>query len=411
MVKVITYGTFDMLHYGHLRLLERAKKLGDYLIVGITSDSYDKQRGKINVSQNLIKRIENVKATNLADEIIVEEYDGQKIDDIKKYNVDIFTIGSDWVGKFDYLNEYCKVVYLDRTIGVSSSELRSSAYLSRLALACDSLHAKEIIDQIHYVNGLELTSLCTNEDENLSVETRKLNISSSIDETVSLCDDIYISSPREKRLEYCKSSLEAGKNVLCELPISEKYEDYIMLTEYAKKHNASLSFSLASSSSLAYSHFISLLKSKSVGDNMTLSVTSSLSGSDDIKDACAQSIAPVFDIFGTTYKSADVYKDENNGYYRITFVYDKEIAFVQIGKSLEKNDEIKVTGTNGVCVLNSPWKTGGHISYSKTGKDEPIHFKYDGLGIKYALLKLIKHEDTGIDENKIKAITDIICKL
>ena len=82
MIKVITYGTYDMLHYGHIRLLERAKKLGDYLIVGVTSSDYDKYRGKINVEQSLTERIEAIRAAGIADEIIVEEYEGQKIDDI-----------------------------------------------------------------------------------------------------------------------------------------------------------------------------------------------------------------------------------------------------------------------------------------------------------------------------------------
>ena len=125
MVRVITYGTYDLLHYGHIRLLERAKALGDYLIVGVTTDDFDKTRGKINVQQSLMERIEAVRATGLADKIIVEEYEGQKIDDIRRYDVDIFTVGSDWAGKFDYLNEYCKVVYLPRTEGISSSEVRS----------------------------------------------------------------------------------------------------------------------------------------------------------------------------------------------------------------------------------------------------------------------------------------------
>src|SRR5574344_2011333 len=124
MIKVITYGTYDLLHKGHIRLLERAKALGDYLIVGVTADSFDRERGKINVPRTLLERIDAVRATGLADEIIVEEYEGQKIDDIIKYDIDIFTVGSDWVGKFDYINEYCKVVYLDRTEGVSSSEIR-----------------------------------------------------------------------------------------------------------------------------------------------------------------------------------------------------------------------------------------------------------------------------------------------
>lgn len=143
MVKVITYGTYDLLHYGHIKLLERAKALGDYLIVGVTADDFDKTRGKINVQQSLMERIEAVRATGLADKIIVEEYEGQKIDDIRRYDVDIFTVGSDWVGKFDYLNEYCKVVYLERTEGISSTELRSIQHSIRLGLVGSSSFFKQ----------------------------------------------------------------------------------------------------------------------------------------------------------------------------------------------------------------------------------------------------------------------------
>ena len=144
MKKVITYGTYDLLHYGHIRLLERAKALGDYLIVGVTADDFDKNRGKINVQQSLMERVEAVRNTGLADEIIIEEYEGQKIDDIQKYNVDIFTVGDDCVGKFDYLGEYCKVVYLERTKGVSSSELRQEKRSLRLGLVGESTILKKI---------------------------------------------------------------------------------------------------------------------------------------------------------------------------------------------------------------------------------------------------------------------------
>lgn len=122
MTKVITYGTFDLLHYGHIRLLEKAKQLGDYLVVAVTADDFDKRRGKINVKQALIERIEAVRSTGIADEIIIEEYEGQKIDDIRRLGIDIFAVGSDWEGKFDYLNELCKVVYLPRTQGFQAAD-------------------------------------------------------------------------------------------------------------------------------------------------------------------------------------------------------------------------------------------------------------------------------------------------
>ena len=127
MKKVITYGTYDLLHQGHINLLRRAKELGDYLIVGVTNDSFDRDRGKLNVRNNVLERVEAVKATGFADKIIIEDYVGQKIDDIQKYDVDIFAIGSDWEGKFDYLNEFCKVVCLPRTQGISSTMLRAES--------------------------------------------------------------------------------------------------------------------------------------------------------------------------------------------------------------------------------------------------------------------------------------------
>ena len=152
-----------MLHYGHIKLLERAKALGDYLIVGVTADDFDKTRGKINVQQSLMERIEAVRATGLADKIIVEEYEGQKIDDIRRYDVDIFTVGSDWAGKFDYLNEYCKVVYLPRTEGISSSEVRSEQCKLRMGIVGKAAFRTKFVAESKYVNGVDVIGVCASQ--------------------------------------------------------------------------------------------------------------------------------------------------------------------------------------------------------------------------------------------------------
>ena len=156
------------MHYGHIRLLERAKALGDYLIVGVTADGFDMARGKINVQQPLMERIEAVKATGLADEIVVEEYEGQKIDDIRRLGVDIFTVGSDWVGHFDYLNEFCKVVYLDRTEGVSSSEIRAEKRELKVGLVGETALINKFERESHYVNGITISGVCTMDDSDFS---------------------------------------------------------------------------------------------------------------------------------------------------------------------------------------------------------------------------------------------------
>ena len=151
MKKVITYGTFDLLHYGHINLLKRAKALGDYLIVGVTTDSFDISRGKLNVQQSLMERIQAVKDTGLADEVIPEEYIGQKIDDIRRYHIDVFAIGSDWEGKFDYLKEYCEVVYLPRTANISSTKLRQENSGIRLGIIGYEPMVEKFIQESRYV--------------------------------------------------------------------------------------------------------------------------------------------------------------------------------------------------------------------------------------------------------------------
>ncbi|MFR5149911.1 MAG: adenylyltransferase/cytidyltransferase family protein [Ruminococcus sp.] len=154
--KVITYGTFDLFHEGHYNILKRAKALGDYLIVGVTSESYDIERGKLNVRDSLLKRIENVRRTGFADEIIIEEYQGQKLSDIIKYKVDLLVLGSDWRGKFDYLKNYCDVVYLERTKNISSTKLRGEGTTYTVGVVTDNDQDNGIVWETKYVSGLHV---------------------------------------------------------------------------------------------------------------------------------------------------------------------------------------------------------------------------------------------------------------
>jgi glycerol-3-phosphate cytidylyltransferase len=118
---IITYGTFDTFHFGHLELLKRAKEMGDYLIVGLSTDDFNELKGKI-TKFSYWKRKEWLESIKYVDLIIPEEKWEQKITDIENYNVDIFVIGNDWKGKFDYLP--CKVIYLDRTKGISTTQIK-----------------------------------------------------------------------------------------------------------------------------------------------------------------------------------------------------------------------------------------------------------------------------------------------
>ncbi len=125
MKKVLTYGTFDMFHIGHLNLLRRAKSLGDYLIIGVSSDEFNKVKGK----KTLIpfdERKEIINSIKYVDLVIKEDSWEQKIEDIQKYSIDIFVMGDDWQGEFDFLKQYCEVVYLPRTKDISTTKLKEN---------------------------------------------------------------------------------------------------------------------------------------------------------------------------------------------------------------------------------------------------------------------------------------------
>ena len=169
MIKVITYGTYDLLHYGHIRLLERAKALGDYLIVGVTADDFDKNRGKINVQQSLSERIAAVRDTGLADEIIVEEY-------------------------VDYLKEYCKVVYLERTQGISSSEIRNEKRAVSLGLVGEGSFINKVAIESSYVNGLKLSGVYAVDYTQIGDTLKRTSTYESYEKLVEISDAVYIRS-------------------------------------------------------------------------------------------------------------------------------------------------------------------------------------------------------------------------
>ena len=202
MVKVITYGTYDLFHEGHYRLLKRAKELGDYLIVGVTTENYDRARGKLGVVDSLMTRIENVKKTGFADEIIIEESPGQKFSDIKKYGIDIFTVGSDWMGVFDYLSDYCKVVYLERTRDISSTMLREKKQrIQRVGIIGTGRIANRFVPEAKLVSGISTQGVYNPHKESAEKFAKSWDINAYIDkeEFYGSIDVAYIASPHETR--------------------------------------------------------------------------------------------------------------------------------------------------------------------------------------------------------------------
>lgn len=433
MVKVITYGTYDLLHYGHIRLLQRAKALGDYLIVGVTADSFDLTRGKINVQQTLMERIEAVKATGIADEIIVEEYEGQKIDDIKRYNVDIFTVGSDWVGHFDYLNEFCKVVYLDRTEGVSSSEIRAEKREIRLGLVGESTLLNKFERESHYVNGVTISGICCQEDYLLSNEVKGLPVvTNQLEELLDVSDALYIVSHPSKHYTQIKKGLQAGKHILCESPIALRVDEYTELCGIAKDRDLRLVDSLKTAYSTAYNRMILLLKGGVIGDIVSVdAVCTSLSDleqkagkdlSNTWNSICAwgpTAILPIFQLLGTNYLSKQITShligEHFDTFTKIAFVYPHAVASLKVGKGVKSEGELLISGTKGYIYVPAPWWKTDYfeVRYENPANNKRYFYQLDGEGIRYELVSFLKCIQSGsnvsyIDSSVSEAIVGIV---
>lgn len=413
MIKVITYGTYDLLHYGHIRLLKRAKALGDYLIVGVTSDTFDRERGKINVQQTLMERVEAVQATGLADEVIVEEYEGQKIDDIKRLGVDIFTVGSDWKGKFDYLNDYCRVVYLERTDGVSSSEIRSEQQPVTLGFVGESPIINKIERESKYVNGLVAGKVFTLNDRFLSDSLKdKARQTSSFDELLDASDALYIISAPELHYSQIKQALERGKHVLCESPVTLRPEEWRELKALAAEKKVVLLDAIKTAYSMAYNRLLLLAKSGIIGDIVSVDTScTSLLEFDPTQDInqeqlewnsmCAwgpTAMLPIFQLLGTDYVSKRIvtrFVDEERSYDAFTsimFIYPHAVASLKVGQGVKSEGEMVVSGTKGYIYVPAPWWKTDYfeVRYEDPHNNKRYFYQLDGEGLRYELLSFLK---------------------
>lgn len=429
MVKVITYGTYDMLHYGHIRLLERAKALGDYLIVGITSDDYDKTRGKINNQQSLIERIAAVRATGLADEIVVEEYEGQKIDDIKRFGVDIFTVGSDWVGKFDYLGEYCKVVYLERTEGVSSSEIRSNKRQIRIGFVGDyeTRILEKFYNECNVVNGLEVSGICA-EDVSIRdiLNDRELYVTQEYDDLLNRCDAVFILSHPTEHFEQVKQALKKRKHVLCEAPVALSKREYFELEEMAKEHDVILMNSIKTAYSTAYYRLLLMVKSGKIGDIVSIDATCtsiqqvSEKGWNSLCSWGPTALLPIFQILGTNYRDIDIASrlsdtiKDFDVFTRINLLFNNGVAEVKVGRGIKSEGELIISGTKGYIYVPAPWWKTDYfeVRYENPSENRRYFYQLDGEGIRYELVEFVKTINSKVDSMYIdNAVAAEICEV
>lgn len=442
---VITYGTYDLLHEGHLRLLKRAKALGDYLIVGVTSDDYDKTRGKINNKQSLIERMAAVKATGLADKIIVEEYEGQKIDDIKRFGVDIFTVGSDWKGKFDYLQQYCQVIYLPRTEGISSSQLRAEENNLLIGIVGQTSFWWKFVNECHFVNGIHFGGIYTQKENFTALQKQAFDknidipfLTDDLESFLNKVDAVYIISKPAQHYNEIRMALLAHKHVLCESPISESVQQTKELVELAKQQGCILMEAIKTAYATAYERVLLVAQSGRIGRIISIDATCTslntrwrngdfeLSSQWNSIEAWGPTVMlPVFQLLGSDYNQRSIvsqYVDKNkqyDGYTKINFIYPHATATVQVAKAAKSEGELVITGEKGYIYVPAPWWKTAYFEVRYENPQDNLRYFYqlDGEGIRYEVVAFVrsietKKNGTYIDEKVSLGISKIIeeCK-
>ena len=439
MTKVITYGTFDLFHEGHYKLLERAKALGDYLIVGVTTEHFDETRGKFDVIDPIMKRIENVKNTGFADMIIVEDHEGQKIEDIQKYGVDIFTLGSDWVGAFDYLKTFCKVVYLERTPNVSSTMLRGSTFkVTKLGIVGTGRIAERFLMESRYASGLAVIGAYNPDQESVSQFRKKCAEYELPVETedyelfLAGVDAVYIASTHETHYSYVKAALSAGKHVLCEKPLAFTKKESEELYELASSKKVVLMEAIKAAYCPGFQQLLNVVQSGKIGEIKDVEACFSRIAAAESRERTdaryggafleygGNALMPIIKILGKNYESVTFDSIDNelgtDDYTKIQIRYKDAMATAKVGMAIKSEGQLVVAGTKGYVIAQSPWwlTEKFDVRYEDESIIEHYEPKFIGDGLRYEMSEFMA-KIHGIGEKSYKltagesiAITGIV---
>lgn len=407
MKKVITYGSFDLFHEGHYKLLKRAKELGDYLIVGVTTEQYDEKRGKMNVIDSIMDRIENIKKTGLADEIIIEDHEGQKVEDIQKYGIDVFTVGSDWRGKFDFLKQYCDVVYLERTTGISSTMMRQKKYnIIRLGIIGSGRIAARFAPEVKYVSGTNLEGVYnpTIDSARKFAEQFELKFfTDNLDSFFEKVDAVYIASPHNSHYQYIRDSLLNGKHVLCEKPLVLKASQAEEVYQLAQERGLVLLEAIKTAYTPGFLQLLAIARSGRIGQirDIEASFTKLVSGDlrelnpeesgGSVTELASYPLLAIVKLLGTNYKNLrfDTFVDENgiDMYTKLNVQYENSISTAKVGLGVKSEGQLLISGTNGYIYVEAPWWKTQYfeVRHENSEQNEKFFSKFAGEGLRYEL--------------------------
>jgi glycerol-3-phosphate cytidylyltransferase len=427
---IITYGTYDMLHVGHMNILKRAKELGDYLIVGVTDENYDRSRGKLNVIESTNKRVKAIEALDFVDKVIVEKHKKQKAEDMRRYDVDIFAIGDDWVGAFDYLNEYTHVEYLPRTEGISSTKLRKENFDTiKLGVVGLGRDTQAFIDESEYVSSIMVNRIYADDflavkaftKDNDRIKYGHDNYEDFLDTTIQA---VYIDTSLDSHCILIKQALKAGKHVLCENPLAIDKDELKELLSLAKTEQKVLLSALKTAFFPAFNQLLTELDKGIIGEiNEVRATRTSLFKERDYPDEfIAQGATNILSgapsllvnkVLGKR-KTITFFDQEEKGYdisnLIVTTHKGGAVGVSRVATGIKSEGDAVISGTKGYIYIPAPWwltKTF-YVRFEDTHKSYTFNYELEGCGLRYMIAEFASLIQRGNRKSKMLTPKDMV---
>jgi len=427
---VITYGTYDMLHVGHMNLLERAKALGDYLIVGVTDENYDRSRGKLNVSESTKKRVKAIEALDFVDKVIVETHKNQKVEDILKYDVDIFAIGDDWVGIFDYLKEYTHVEYLPRTEGISSTKLRKENFSAiKMGIAGLGRDTQAFIAEAQFVSNVKINRIYDEDFLALKAFTKGNDeISYGHDNYDEFLDTsikaVYIDTSLNRHYSLIKKALKAGKHVLCENPLALEKDELKELLAIAKEEKRVLLTALKTAFLPAFNQLLKEIETGVIGDIKEVRATrTSLYKEKDYSDEfIAQGATNILSSYPSLLinkvlgkaKELNFFDQIENGYDISNLIISRHkngaLGVARVATGTKSEGDAVISGTKGYVYIPAPWwlTKKFYVRFEDFHKSQTFNYEFEGDGLRYMIAEFTSLIQRGNRKSKKLSPSDMV---
>ena len=418
-----------MLHEGHMRLLKRAKALGDYLIVGVTDENYDRSRGKLNVVESTKKRIKAIEALNFVDKVIIETHKKQKAEDMQEYAVDIFAIGDDWVGAFDYLNKYTHVEYLTRTEGISSTQLRKENFdIIKLGIVGLGRDTRAFIDEAQHVTNLKINRIYSSDFKAVQQFTKKSNIikyghdnyNDFLDTNIVA---VYIDTALEKHYHLIQKALSAGKHVLCENPLALHKNELTELLFLAKKKKVLLLSALKTAFLPAFNQLLTVLDEGIIGEIKEVRATrTSLYKEKKYPDTfMAQGATNILSSYPSLLvnkilghsKDITFFDQGSEGYDVSNLIISKHeggsIGVSRVATGIKSEGDAVISGTKGYIYIPAPWwlTKEFHVRFEDEHKSQTFKYEFDGCGLRYMIAEFASLIQRGKRKSKMLSPSDM----